>query len=72
MKTGFILSAASLLPLVTVVILAIFGFTLNVWVYIVMAVVCPLVAGAVWLTYKDVEKKIKNAGKEAGRRNKSS
>lgn len=69
---GKIFLSAALLPLVVVVILALLGVTLSVWVYIVRAVVCPLAAGIIWFTYKDVEKKIKKAEKEAGRRNKSS
>lgn len=72
MRKKFFFSAAALLPLVVVAVLAIFGATLSVWVYIVLAVVCPLVAGIIWFTYKDVEKKIKKAEKEAGQRNKSS
>ncbi len=65
MRKKFFLSAAALLPLVVVVILAVFGATLNVWVYIVLAIVCPLVAGIIWFTYKDIEKKMRIAEKEA-------
>ncbi len=61
MKTRYILSAAPLLPLVILVILAMVGITLNVWVYLVLVIVCPLVAGTIWVMSKGVEKKIKNA-----------
>ena len=58
MKTGRILSGALLAPLVIVIILATAGIILNVWVYVVLAVVCPLAAGAVWFLYKDMERKM--------------
>lgn len=58
MKTRYIFSGALLLPLVIVIILAIAGITLNVWVYVVLALVCPLAAGAVWFLYKDMEKRM--------------
>lgn len=59
MKTRYIFSGAILLPLVIVIILAITGITLNVWVYVVvLSVVCPLAAGAVWFLYKDMERKM--------------
>jgi Flp pilus assembly protein TadB len=64
-KTGHILSGALLLPLVIIIILAIAGITLNVWVYVFLAVVCPLAAGVVWFMYKDVEGK--NEEKKGGR-----
>ncbi len=57
-KTRYILSAASLLPLAIVVILALVGITLSVWVYIVLVMVCPLAAGVVWFLYKDMERKM--------------
>jgi len=72
MRKKFFLSAAALLPLAIVIILAVFGATLSVWVYIVLAVVCPLVAGIIWFMYKHEENKIQNAEKELGRRRKSS
>lgn len=58
MKIRYIFSGALLLPLVIVIILAITRITLNVWVYVVLAVVCPLAAGAVWFLYKDMERKM--------------
>ncbi len=70
MRKKIFLSAA-LLPLVVVAVLAIFGAKLNVWVYIVLAVVCPLVAGLICFIYKDIEKKMETFEKEAGWRNKS-
>ncbi len=71
MRKKFFLSAAALLPLMAVVILAVFGVSLSVWVYIVLAAVCPLVAAILWFTYKDFDKKMKMAEKQAGRRNRS-
>ena len=58
MKTRYILSAAFLLPVVIVVILALVGITLSVWVYIVLVMACPLAAGVVWFLYKDMERKM--------------
>lgn len=58
MKARYILSAASLLPLIIVVILAMVGITVNVWVYVVLTVVCPLAAGVVWFLYKDMERRM--------------
>ncbi len=51
------------LPLLVVIILAIAGITLNFWVYIILAVICPLAVGIIWFIYKETEKKIKEAGK---------
>lgn len=62
MKAGFF-PLMAFLPLLVVIILAITGITLNFWVYIILAVVCPLVAGIIWYIYKDTEKKIKDTGK---------
>jgi len=45
MKARYAFSAAPLVPLFIVIILATAGITLNVWVYVVLAVVCPLAAG---------------------------
>ncbi len=67
MKTGYILAAAPLAPLFIIIILAAVGITLNVWVYVIVAVVCPLAAGMIWFIYKDVEGKIKNAAKKSDR-----
>ena len=58
MKTKYILSAAFLLPLVIVVILTMVGFTLNIWVYIVLVIACPLAAAVVWFLYKEMEKRM--------------
>lgn len=62
MKAGFF-SLMAFLPLLVVLILAIAGITLNFWVYIILAIVCPLAAGIIWFIYKETEKKIKEAGK---------
>ena len=58
MKTRYLLSAASLLPLVIAVILAMVGIALNVWVYIVLVIVCPLAAVVVWFLYKEMERRM--------------
>jgi hypothetical protein len=51
-KTGHILAAAPLAPLFIIIILAAVGITLNVWVYVIVAVVCPLAAGIIWFMYR--------------------
>lgn len=61
MRAKFIFVMAALLPLFVVVILAIIGIILNLWVYIVLGMVCPLVAGVVCFIYKDMERKITSA-----------
>lgn len=58
MKIRNILSGALLLPLVIVIVLAAVGITLSVWIYVVLAVVCPLAAGVTWFLYKDMERKM--------------
>ncbi len=45
MKTRYIFSGALLLPLVIVIILAIAEITLNVWIYVILVIVCPVAAG---------------------------
>lgn len=62
MKAGFF-PLMAFLPLLVVIILAIAGITLNFWVYIILSVSCPIVAGIIWIIYKDTGKKIKEAGK---------
>lgn len=61
MKTRYIFSGALLLPLVIVIILAITGITLNVWIYVILAIVCPVAAGIIWYMYKDTERKMKKS-----------
>ncbi|MBI5203302.1 MAG: hypothetical protein HZA11_00120 [Nitrospirae bacterium] len=61
MRTKFF-SVMALLPLLVVIILAVAGITLNFWVYAILGVVCPTVAGAIWFIYKDTERKVKDAG----------
>jgi uncharacterized membrane protein len=46
------------LPLLVVIILAIVGVTFSTWVYALLFIVCPVVAGIVWFVYKDMEKKV--------------
>jgi general stress protein CsbA len=54
----YLLSAAPLLPLVIVIALAVGGITMNPWVYVILALVCPVAAGIIWYMYKDTEKKM--------------
>ena len=61
MKTRYIFSGALLLPLVIVIILAITGITLNVWIYVILAIVCPVAAGIIWYMYKNAERKMKKS-----------
>jgi uncharacterized membrane protein len=63
LKTRHILSGALLLPLVIAIILAMAGIALNIWVYVVLAIICPLAAGAVWFLYKETEGKVQDAEK---------
>ncbi len=67
MKARYAFSTAPLVPLFIVIILATAGITLNAWVYVVLAVVCPLAAGVVWFQYKEMVGKIKNAEKKGDR-----
>ena len=67
MKARYAFSAAPLVPLFIVIILATAGIMLNVWVYVILAVVCPLAAGLLWFQYKEMEGKIKNAEKKGDR-----
>ena len=64
MKKKFILIALlSALPLAAV-IFALRGYLLNSGVYLIFAVLhLVVVSGLLWLIYKDMEKKISNAGK---------
>ncbi len=52
-----ILPLAALLPVLIVLILAAAGISLDQWVYITVGIVCPLVAGAIWLIYRDAGEK---------------
>jgi len=63
MRTKSIFIIMPFLPLLGVIILAAIGITLNFWVYIILSVFCPIVAGIIWFIYKDTGKKIKEAGK---------
>lgn len=54
----------ALLPLLVVMILALFGITMDYWVYIILGIVCPLVAGSIWLIYKDTERKVNDARRD--------
>lgn len=57
MKNRYALSAAPLLPLVIIIVLATGGVTMNRWVYVILAIACPVAAGIIWYTYKNTEKK---------------
>ncbi len=65
MKNKSALVIGSLFPLMVVAILAMIGITFNVWVYLILAVVCPLVAVAVLFIYRGMEKKVTEAGRES-------
>lgn len=64
MKYKNIMPAVIFLPLAAVIFLALVGVTLNFWVYLLLAVVCPVAAAISWFFYKDMEKKVSNAKKE--------
>ncbi len=57
----YLFSAALLLPLVIVIVLAIGGVTMNRWVYVILAIVCPVAAGITWHMYKDTARKMKKS-----------
>ncbi len=57
----YLFSAAPLLPLVIVIVLATGGVTMNRGVYATLAIVCPVAAGIIWYMYKDTEKKMKKS-----------
>lgn len=62
MKSKFaVIFLIAMLPLVVLGILALFGITFSFLVYLILAVICPLEAGALWLIYKDMERKIAEA-----------
>jgi len=66
MKTRLIvIFVVSILPLLVVGILTIFGMIFSFWVYLLLVIICPLEAGILWFIYKDMEKKIAEAKKEA-------
>jgi hypothetical protein len=48
MKNRNFFIVAPLVPLLAVIVLAIFGITLNHWVYVILALVCLLAAATVW------------------------
>lgn len=64
MKTRSFIVIAPLLPLFLVIILAIVGITFGFWVYMILGIVCPLVAGILWFMYREMEKKIANLDRE--------
>jgi ABC-type protease/lipase transport system fused ATPase/permease subunit len=55
---------APLLPLFVVIVLALFGFFFHFWVYLLIVIACPAVAGVIWFTYRDTERKVSKAKKE--------
>jgi hydrogenase-4 membrane subunit HyfE len=66
MKNRLILVMAILSPFLLVIILAISGITFNAWVYIILGITCPVVAGIVWFLYKGMERKVSAIEKERG------
>ncbi len=62
MKTiHIIIPVVSLFPLAAVVVLALFGVILDFWVYLILAIVCPVGAGFLWFTSKSIDKKVADA-----------
>ena len=59
----YLFSAAPLLPFVIIIVLALNGITMDRWVYVILAMVCPVAAGIIWYTHKDTERKMKNLTK---------
>ncbi len=53
----YLFSAALFLPLLIVIVLAAGGITMNRWVYVILAIVCPVAAGIILYMYKDRPKK---------------
>ncbi len=64
MKSKYFTTAAVLLPLALVIVLAVTGIALDIWVYVVLAIVCPAVVGLIWYFYKDAEKKVTDVDRE--------
>lgn len=58
----------ALLPLIAAGIFELFGIIFSFWVYLILAIICPMEVGILWFMYKDMEKKIAEAKKEAERR----
>ncbi|OGW34328.1 MAG: hypothetical protein A2010_00315 [Nitrospirae bacterium GWD2_57_9] len=71
MRSKIVFLGAALLPLVVIVVLRTFGVSFNAWVYIVLAVACPVAAAIIWFASENIEKRINNAEKETGSRKKS-
>ncbi len=57
----YLFSAAPLLPLAIVIVLAIGGITMNRWAYVILAIVCPVAAGIIRHMYKDTDRKMKKS-----------
>ncbi len=53
----YLFAAAPLLPLVIVIALAIGGVLMNSWVYVILVIVCPAVAGIYWYWHTDAKRK---------------
>jgi len=64
MKTHHIASLLVLLPLLIVFLLAAGGLFLNIWVYIILSIVCPLAACITWFIYKDMGKKLSDSERD--------
>jgi hypothetical protein len=63
-----VITIIALLPLIAAGIFALFGIIFSFWVYLLLAIICPIEAGILWFIYKDMERKIAEAKKEAERR----
>lgn len=63
-----VITILALLPLIAAGILSLFGIIFSFWVYLLLAIICPIEAGILWLMYKDMERKIAEAKKESERR----
>ncbi len=65
MKSTFIIvSGIIILPLFVVGMLALFGIFLDIRVYIMLLILCPLAAVILWLIYRDMKRKIAGAKKK--------
>lgn len=61
MKKKLTVITIALLPLITTGIFALFGIFFSLWVYLLLAIICLVAAGILWLIYKDMERKITEA-----------
>lgn len=62
--TKYLMQVLALSPLLVVAVLTATGRTFYLWVYVILAIVCPLVAGFLWFTYRNMERRTKDAERE--------